>query len=803
MRKPSVPSIAERPERSDVADAHPLTSDEVAERVRMGLANEKVTKESRSIASILAGNILTRFNAIITVMLVVILTFGHPIDGMFGIVMVVNALIGIVQEIRAKRTLDRLTLLATPRASVERSDGEVEIPVEKIVLDDLLVLTRGQSIPVDGTVLTSDALEVSEALLTGEVDPIAKHPGEPVLSGSFVVAGTARCLVTAVGVDAYANRLALEAKKFTLARSDLADAIDHILRIVTWLLFPTSALLFWSQLQGGRSFSDAAVATVSGVVAMVPQGLVLLVSMAFAVAVIRLGKRNVLVQELPAVETLARVDTLCVDKTGTLTDGTIVLETVTSLRSGSPDPERILSMVAAADTDPNPTMRAIAARYPDPVGGPAVVTGRVPFSSERKISAVAFADGGEWIVGAPEFILAAAPDAHVSDLIAEASSHARRCVLVASAVSGSVALGVPTVEETSFLLEFAENLRPDAADTVAYFTSQGVELKVISGDAPSTVAAVARRSSVPGTVAIDASELPPDGAALDEVVAATTVFGRVTPEQKRALVRSLRRSGRVVAMTGDGVNDVLALKESDLGIAMGSGSGATKAVGQLVLLDDRFSSLPHVVAEGRRVVANMERVASLFLTKTVYATFLAVLIGFVGLAFPFLPRHMTLIGSITIGIPAFFLSFEPREEPIRPGFLQRALAFAVPAGLVSGIATFGLYGVSRLSTFGLSLEQSRTAATTMMVVLGLVVLYELIDPIEFHHLVMIGGLFGLFLGVLAVPALRNVFRLTVPQWQAWLVIAIISLVSGAVMKFLINMARSRTDRRLEAQRAAA
>ncbi len=777
-----------------VPSLRPLTRDEVAARRKAGQSNVKVTKESRPVASILAGNILTRFNAIISVMVVVILVFGHPVDAMFGIVMVVNALIGIIQELRAKKTLDRLTLLSAPRATVIRADGPSEVATEEIVLDDLMMLRRGESIPVDGTVVTSDALEVSEALLTGEPDPIAKGDDDRVLSGSFVVAGSGVCVVTAVGPDSYANRLAIEAKKFTLARSDLANAIDQILRIVTWLLLPTSALLLWSQLQNGRSVSDAAVATVAGVVAMVPQGLVLLVSMAFAVAVVRLGRRNVLVQELPAVETLARVDTLCVDKTGTLTDGTIVLSNVQILDAALAAPEGVLAAIAAADSDPNPTMQAIATRYPD--GKRADVLARVPFSSERKISAVAFAGGDEWVIGAPEFVLSGVDRSSVDDLISLATSEARRCVVVSPAVPGSVAAGSPVALAPGYLLEFAEVVRSDAASTVAYFVDQGVDLKVISGDAPLTVAAVARRAEVPGDVAIDAAELPKDEVSFDATVAATTIFGRVSPEQKRELVRSLQRSGKVVAMTGDGVNDVLALKESDLGIAMGSGSGATKAVGQLVLLDDRFASLPHVVDEGRRVVANMERVASLFLTKTVYATFLAILIGFVGLAFPFLPRHMTLIGSLTIGIPAFFLSFEPRDEAIRPGFLPRALAFAVPAGLVSGLATFTLYGLSRLAVFDLTLEQSRTAATTMMVVLGLVVLYELIDRHEMHHLTMIVGLFAIYIFVLAVPLLRDIFRLVIPPWQSWLVIAAMSLLAGAAMKVLIGIARRRTARKL-------
>ena len=765
--------------------SRPLTSDEVRARVADGRSNRTEHTESRSVASILRANILTRFNAIISVMVVVILVFGHPIDAMFGIVMVVNALIGIVQELRAKYTLDRLTLLIEPKAVVDRSAGRVEVPAEQVVLDDIVVVSRGQSVPVDGRVIDESGLEVSESLLTGEADPIHKPPDSLILSGSFVVAGTGRFIATAVGPSSYANRLAAEARKFTLARSDLAAAIDQILRIVTWLLVPTSALLLWSQLQTGRGLSDAVVAAVAGVVAMVPQGLVLLVSMAFAVAVIRLGQRNVLVQELPAVETLARVDVVCVDKTGTLTDGSIALEEIIDLSGGEVDAASLLAAIGAADEDPNPTMQAIV----DRVGAASErrVTHRVPFSSERKTSAVAFDDGSAWVVGAPDVVVPSGMDPALSERIAVASARGRRCVLVASTTPGDIEHKRAGGATPVLLLLFAERIRPDAADTVRYFAEQHVDLKVISGDSADTVAAVASATGFPGVTQIDGPKLPDEAEARSEAVVATSVFGRVTPEQKRTIVRSLQHRGRVVAMTGDGVNDVLAVKEADLGIAMGSGTAATRAVSQIVLLDDRFASLPHVVSEGRRVVANMERVAALFLTKTVYATFLAIAIGFVGLAFPFLPRHLTLIGSLTIGIPAFLLSFEPREIPVKPAFLPRVLSFAIPAGLVSGIATFAVYGVSRSGSFDLSLQQSRTAATTMMIVLGLVVLFELIEPKELHHMLMLGALFASYLFVLAVPGLRRIFDLTVPQWEAWLVVAGVSVVAGFVMRFLISV----------------
>jgi cation-transporting ATPase E len=773
----------------------PLTDAEVAERVAAGQVNIVKAVESRSVASILKENILTRFNAIISVMLVIILVFGELADAMFGLVMIANAAIGIVQELRAKATLDKLTVIAAPKACVRRADGDVEIPTNQIVLDDLLVLDRGAQIPVDGVVVRTDGLEVSEALLTGEAEPVSKMIDSPIMSGSFVVTGTGIAHVRAVGDDAYASQLAAEAKQFTISRGELQTSINRILQIVTWLLIPTAALLVWSQLQSGQSVSHALVASVAGVVAMVPQGLVLLVSVSLAVAVVRLAKREVLVQELPAVEILARVDTICVDKTGTLTSGGIAFDEVVDISDAGTDPSPILASIAAADADPNATMQALKDAYPTEQH--LEVASTVPFSSTRKTSAVAFTDGSAWLIGAPEFVLDADRQIELDQQIRSFTSEAKRVIVVATATFDSVDDGTPVVVEPTFLLVFSEHIRSDAADTVAYFTEQGVDVKVISGDAPNTVAAVARSVGISPVVTFDATHLPDsEDPEFGRIVAETTVFGRVTPEQKRNIVSAQQSQGKVIAMTGDGVNDVLALKHADMGIAMGSGTGATRAVAQLVLLDDQFSSLPDVVAEGRRVVANMERVASLFLSKTVYATLLALAIGFVGLAFPFLPRHMTLIGMFTIGIPAFVLSFERQDRPIRPGFLPRVLSFAIPAGLVAGLTAFTLYGISRLDALDLTIEESRTGATILMVFLGLIIVHDLVSPPSRMNRLLIASLLVGFLGVLAIPALRTLFDLVLPGPYAWTVIVITAVVTSVVLKFALAWGRKIMERRL-------
>ena len=776
---------------------HPLTPDEVASRRRAGETNTVDSSESRSVASILRANIFTRFNAIISVLLVLILVFGKPADAMFGLVMIANALIGIVQELRAKRTLDKLQVLNTPVITVRRSEGDTEVRSKDIVLGDIVVITRGEQIPVDGIVLTSDGLEVSEALLTGESEPMLKSEGIEVLSGSFVVAGAGAIGATAVGADSYANKLAEDAKRFTLAKSELQNSINQILKIVTWLIIPTSVLLFYSQLQTDQSVSDAVVGAVAGVVAMVPQGLVLLVSVSLAAAVVRLGKHQVLVQELQAVETLARVDVICVDKTGTLTSGDIVFDQYVELDGAPNDVPSVLSCIAAADPDPNATMQALSGAFPSE-SPPDVVT-RMPFSSERKTSAVAFGDDTAWVVGAPEFVLDEHTRSSLSSVIERFTSEGNRVLVVSAATSAGVADGVALPEAPAMLLVFSEDVRPDAAGTVAYFADQNVEVKVISGDAAATVAAVAADVGVDVEHVVDATDLPEFAdPSFDTIAEETGVFGRVKPNQKRDLVSALQENGHVIAMTGDGVNDVLALKQADLGIAMGAGTGATRAVAQIVLMDNRFASLPHVVAEGRRVVANMERVASLFLTKTVYATMLAILIGVVGLSFPFLPRHMTLVGALTIGIPAFILSFEDNERPIKPGFLARVLSFAIPAGLVSGITVFGFYALTRLDRLDFTLEQSRTGATILMVVLGLVILAELVSPVSKRNMMMIAALFSGLLAVLAIPALRDLFELTFPDPVAWFVVGAVAAIAGTILKVLLQMTRRSMERRLSA-----
>jgi len=743
-----------------------LTRAEVAERVRRGEANGGAQPTSRSLAQILRANVLTRFNAILGALLVAILAFGELQDAIFGLVLVFNALIGIAQELRAKRTLDRLAVLSAPRARVVRDGEEVEIATEEVVRDDLLVLAAGDQVVVDGVVEEAAGLELDESLLTGESDPVDKRPGAKLLSGSFAVAGRGLYRATEVGAQSYARKLAAEARRFAPVRSELVEGINRILRYVTWAIFPAGALLLSGELRSDTDLPDAVSGTVAGLVAMVPQGLVLLTSIAFGVAAVTLARRRLLVQELPAVEGLARVDVVCFDKTGTLTDGSIAFERVEELDPSAPVGEALGAL--ADDPDPNPTLAAIGAAFAPPDGWRRAAA--VPFSSARKWSAAAFEGRGSWVLGAPEMV--AAPGAPELRRAGELAATGRRVLLLARTEAPLGEEGeLPPGLRLAALVLLEERLRPDAAETLAYFRDQGVELKVISGDNPRTVAAVAARAGLEGAAEpVDARELPEGPAALAEAVESASVFGRVAPHQKQAMVEALQARGHTVAITGDGVNDALALKSADIGIAMGSGAAATKAVAQLVMLDGRFATLPGVVAEGRRVAANIERVANLFVTKTVWATLLAVTIGLAALPFPFLPRQLTVIDALTIGIPAFFIALAPNRRRFLPGFVDRVLRFTLPAGAIVAVAGMAAFLLAR--SHELPLAEQRTAATLAILLAGLFVLAILARPLTWRRVLLVAAMFAAFLALFPLDSVRDFYALAVPHEVIWATLAI-------------------------------
>lgn len=755
-----------------------LTSAQVAERVAAGESNAFVADTSRSAWSIARANVLTLFNGIVFACFFVLFVIGRWQDALFGLAAFANAIIGCVQEFRAKAALDRLALMNAPRALVLRDGAEVQIAPGEVVLDDVLVLRAGEQVPADASVVESRGLQIDESMLTGESDPVEKQPGDEALSGAVVVAGEGLARAVRVGADSYANRFAGEARRFSLVASELRSSIDRVLKWVGWIIGPVGLLVLNAQIivTGGYadafttgSWQQAVVNTVAALTAMIPLGLVLMTSIAFAVGASRLARRQVLVNELPAVEGLARVDVVCLDKTGTLTVGEIAFDAEHPLGGSTVTEDGITEVLAwyAASPDANATARSLGTAYP--VRAPLTVSGYIPFSSARKWSAVSFAElPGTWVMGAPEMVFgeeATSQDAELGRTVSGLAESGRRTLVLGHA---EAALSEPDIDEERLpdtvrparVLTFREQVRPDAAQTLEYFRQQEVGIRIISGDNPRTVAAIAREVGLDVAEGFDARQLPEDDAALADILDSETVFGRVTPEQKKRMVTALQSHGHTVAMTGDGVNDALAIKSADIGIAMNSGSPATKAVARLVLLDGQFSHLPDVVAEGRQVIANIERVSMLFLNKTVYATMLAIVFGVLVLAFPFLPRQLSITDGLTIGIPAFFLALMPNASRYNPGFLRRSLTFAVPSGIV---VTAGLtWYVFVAQGIGVTEEQLRTGATVILAVVGIWVLAVLARPLNRFKVLVVGAMFVLLVGVFTIPLARQFFALVDP-----------------------------------------
>ncbi|MEV6961043.1 HAD-IC family P-type ATPase [Streptomyces sp. NPDC051207] len=763
-----------------------LAAAEVAERVARGQVNDVPVRSSRSVLDIVRANVLTRFNAIIGVLWVIMLFVAPIQDSLFGFVILANTGIGIVQEWRAKRTLDSLALIGEVRPTVRRDGTAVEVGTSEIVLDDVLEIGPGDKVVVDGVCVEADGLEIDESLLTGEADPVVKRPGDEVMSGSFVVAGGGAFRATKVGREAYAAQLAEEASRFTLVHSELRSGISTILRYVTWMMVPTATGLVVSQLVvKDNDVKDSVARTVGGIVPMVPEGLVLLTSVAFAIGVIRLGRKQCLVQELPAIEGLARVDTVCLDKTGTLTEGGMEVTGLTPL-NGADEAElrRVLGALGASDPRPNASLKAIIDACPDPGGRRA--TRALPFSSARKYSGATL-DGGDgraatWLLGAPDVLL---PDGDPALAETERlNEQGLRVLLLARAARDLDDPQVARGAEPAALVVLEQRLRPDAADTLRYFAEQDVRAKVLSGDNAVSVGAVAGKLGLSGAV-VDARRLPAERDAMGEALDGATVFGRVTPQQKRDMVGALQSRGHTVAMTGDGVNDVLALKDADIGVSMGSGSEATRAVAQIVLLNNSFATLPSVVAEGRRVIGNITRVATLFLVKTVYSVLLAVMVVVSRVEYPFLPRHLTLLSTLTIGVPAFFLALAPNKERARPHFVRRVMRYAIPGGAVAALATFTTYLLAREHYTGAgALDAETSTATLTLFLVSVWVLAIIARPYTWWRIALVAAMGAGFLLVLVVPWLQDFFALRlVGVTMPWVAVGV-AAVAAATLELL-------------------
>lgn len=863
-------------------DESGLNADEVSYAVENGDVNITTNRTSRSVLSIVRANVFTLFNAIIFVAMVVVLATGSWKDAVFGFVILINTGIGVVTELRAKHTLDRLSILVASRSIVRRGGKNVFINHCDIVLGDLLWVRAGDQVPADVQVLESWGLEMDESMLTGESATVRKSAEDRVYSGSTAVSGVALARVTAVGGNSYAARLAAQAKAYTKTISDLSRGINTILKWMTIVVVPLCILLVWSQISkvGGFALAwqtgnwrSAVVSAVAGVVGMIPEGLVLLTSLNFAVAAMRLARKKTLIQELESVETLARVDCLNLDKTGTITDGGIAFVGVDLLDDNLSDVAKQSSADAfdlndglrgfvnqalfdlSNEENPNATGIAIMEGLGSKdtfskglndknvenqgVSSGCVINNRLPFSSSRKWSAINYKhkDGSfeTWYMGAPEVLVSAIrefrdcsdgnSDSNYSNMrsheqfdrilhtVNEYAQKGERVLLLAlddSDSCDSTFSDSPTISSNArpvALVRCSEKIRSDARQTLAWFRKQGVRCRVISGDNPITVAAVAEKVGLTGDskpFAMDARNLPKDVNQLSQVLENVDVLGRVLPDQKKAIVQALHAKGHVVAMTGDGVNDTLALKEADLGVAMGNAAPAAKAVAQVVLVDSRFSHLPDVVARGRQVMANMERVAGLFLVKTVYSALISAGVVLLGLHFPYLPRHITYIGSLTIGIPAFLLALAPNSRRYIPGFLHRVVRFALPNGvavaisvlvtavfapmmLVRGLDASGVSASKLIVGAAKSLDVTRSICSVVVFALGVVVLATVSKPIFSWRGIMVlcfalAGVVGVF-----IPFVAHFFDLHIPTNGNDMFVMICAVMFAFVVWMLLHL----------------
>lgn len=682
-----------------------LTDEQVNERIEQGKVNADENPNTRTYKQIVRENTLTFFNFLNLVLLILVLMVGSYKNAFFVGIIIINTLIGIAQEIRAKKTIDKLAILTAKKSIVIREGKKWTVPTEDLVLDDLVCLKTGDQVPADAKVLEG-SVEVNESLLTGESDNLPKNVGNELFSGSFVTSGEACCQIIHVGKDNYAAQITSEAKEFKRHNSELKNSLNAILKVISIIIVPLGALLFYKQYYVvGNTFKDSIVSMVAGVLGMIPEGLVLLTSVALTLGALVLANKKTLVQELYCIETLARVDTLCLDKTGTITEGTMCVERVEPWSEASenkdtdeiptededePDLHEIENMMANLMyvlKDQNATIDALRKRFP--AKSSMTLEHIIPFSSDRKYSGAVFEDNGTYLMGAAQFLFPEGRE-DILDVCQNYAEEGLRVLVLAHSTQMAEGTELPENLEPAALLLLTDVIREEAPDTLQFFDSQEVDLKVISGDDPVTVSAIAKRAGLKNAENyVDATTLETEEQ-LEEAVAKYSVFGRVTPQQKKEMVQALQKQGHTVAMTGDGVNDVLALKEADCSIAMAQGSDAAKNIANVVLLDSNFASMPHIVNQGRRVVNNIRTAASMFLIKTMFSVMLSLLTIFFGNAYPFEPIQMSLISACAVGIPTFLLAQENNYDKIDHTFLRHVFLNAFPAALTITSCVFAV-----------------------------------------------------------------------------------------------------------------
>lgn len=786
-----------------------LTSAEVEQARSEGRVNDTQTSTGRSVGQIIRANVFTRINALLGVLCAIVLATGSWINAAFGLLIIANSAVGIIQELRAKRTLDNLRILSEARPVVVRNGNEEEIGQDEVVEGDLIKVGSGDEIIVDGTLLDG-SLSMDESQLTGEAEPVRHNKGDELLSGSFVKHGYGLYRADRVGKDSYANRLAAEASDFSLTDSVLMSGINSILKVITYLLIPTGLLTIFTQLvRTDTPLRESVLSMAAALVPMVPEGLVLMTSIAFAVGIVRLGKYKALVNELVAIEGLARIDTMCTDKTGTLTSNKMELDGVFDSAgepiNGDNDPRvEALARLLASQGDLNDTAKAIVAGLDREDAEPFTGT-EIPFSSAYKYSGFRVDGGNTWVMGAPDVLTKTGSPA--ADRAATYEQHGRR-VLVFGEADEDVSIPdanasmdtAPNLPDP-VLIVLRQKLRPDVAETLDYFDHEHVDVKIISGDNPGSVAAVAEEATGRTLKSIDARKI--GEGKMDQAVLDSDVFGRVSPEKKQEMVEAFHNHGRTVAMTGDGVNDVLALKKADIGVAMGSGSPATRSVAQLVLLNDKFSSMPHMIAEGRRVIGNIERVAHLFLTKTVYSVVLAMVVAIAGVTFPFQPIHVTITGWFTIGIPSFVLSLAPNTERPKEGFVKRVLSMAVPSGVIVGLGSVAFW-LTIYPGDGGSTADTRPAGTAVLLALIIMTLWVLAivaRPMNWWKILLWVGCVTGYVVLFLTPAIRDVVMLDISNHRLMLLGAIVGLCGAGLIEVVNKISRRYVRRALASEEA--
>lgn len=758
-----------------------LTSKEVKERIQKGKVNYDTTTPSKSIKQILIENTCTLFNFINIILGVAIVLVGSYKNLLFLGVVVCNTLISTIQEIRAKKIVDKLSVISSSKAKVIRDGKEKEIHINDIVLDDLIIYELGNQIVADSKVIDGYC-EVNESFITGEAKTIFKKQGDMLLSGSFIVSGNVKAKVIHVGLDNYTSIISHDAKQMKKeVNSEIMRSLNKIVKYVSIALVPIGILLLLRQFSiDGNTYQNAVTSVVAALIAMIPEGLILLVSTVLAISVLRLSKYNVLVQDLYSLETLARVDTLCLDKTGTITEGKMEIVDVVPLnRHKINEIDDVIEIISTNLNDKNPTFNAVNDKYGNNSNIKAVKN--INFSSERKYSGVVLKDCS-YIMGAPEFIL----DEEIKiyqKKIDELSKDNRVLTLIKTDVIKDNNK-LPSYKDVLALILIHDKIRPAAINTINYFIENDVDIKIISGDSVSTVKSIASEVGIDIIGAYDVRKITND-TDINQIVEENNVFARVKPEQKRMLISALKNNGHVVAMTGDGVNDVLALKESDCGIAINDGADAARNVAELVLLDNNFDSMPEVVKEGRRTINNVERSATLFLSKTIYASLLAVLFLFINYTYPFIPIQMTLINSLTIGIPAFILALEPNKSRVNGKFFINVISKAIPSGITTVVNILLLVFVASL--INLPNKETSTIAVIITAYTAILLIYRISKPLNLLRKTLLALIALIFVLMILTPIGRSIFSLSWLSPNGLLILLPLMYISTRLFKLLSNL----------------